>query len=42
LNPAQAAGLTDHGVLAGGAHADFIVLSPAGEVLKTVVRGRGF
>jgi len=42
LNPAQAAGLTDHGVLASGACADFIVLSSSGEVLKTVVRGQGF
>jgi N-acetylglucosamine-6-phosphate deacetylase len=31
-----------HGVLAHGADADFTVLSPAGDVLKTIVRGRGF
>ena len=42
LNPAHAAGLTGHGVLAPGAFADFTVLSPAGEVLKTITRGRGF
>ncbi len=43
LNPARAVGLAGrHGVLAQGADADFTVLSPAGEVLKTMVRGRGF
>jgi N-acetylglucosamine-6-phosphate deacetylase len=43
LNPAQAAGLSSHhGVLAPGAKADFTVLSGAGEVLKTIVRGQGF
>jgi N-acetylglucosamine-6-phosphate deacetylase len=42
LNPARAAGLPAHGVLAPGAEADFTVLSPSGEVLKTIVRGRGF
>jgi N-acetylglucosamine-6-phosphate deacetylase len=43
LNPARAVGLArHHGVLAQGADADFTVLSPAGEVLKTIVRGRGF
>ena len=43
LNPARAVGLVGkHGVLAGGADADFSVLSPAGEVRKTIVRGRGF
>jgi N-acetylglucosamine-6-phosphate deacetylase len=31
-----------HGTLTKGAFADFTVLSPAGEVLKTIVRGRGF
>jgi N-acetylglucosamine-6-phosphate deacetylase len=40
LNPAQAVGLSGHGVLAPGAAADFNVLSPAGEVLKTIVRGQ--
>jgi len=43
LNPAQAVGLANrYGVLAAGADADFVVLSPTGEVLKTIVRGRGF
>jgi N-acetylglucosamine-6-phosphate deacetylase len=42
LNPAQAVGLSGHGVLKQGADADFIVLSGTGEVLKTIVRGRGF
>jgi N-acetylglucosamine-6-phosphate deacetylase len=43
LNPARAAGLAaHHGTLAKGAAATFTVLSPAGDVLKTVVRGRGF
>jgi N-acetylglucosamine-6-phosphate deacetylase len=43
LNPAQAVGLSSHhGVLAPGAKADFTVLSGAGEVLKTIVRGQGF
>ncbi len=43
LNPARAVGLAGrHGFLAKGAVADFTVLSAAGEVLKTVVRGQGF
>jgi N-acetylglucosamine-6-phosphate deacetylase len=43
LNPARAVGLAaHHGILAKGASADFTVLSPAGEVLKTIVRGQGF
>lgn len=43
LNPALAVGLSEsYGVLARGARADFTVLSPAGEVLKTIVGGRGF
>ncbi len=43
LNPAQAVGFArHHGVLARGAFADFNVLNSAGEVLKTVTRGRGF
>jgi N-acetylglucosamine-6-phosphate deacetylase len=43
LNPARAVGLAgSHGLLAIGAAADFVVLSPTGEVLKTVVGGRGF
>lgn len=39
LNPARAVGLEHHGRLAVGAEATFTVLSPAGEVLRTVVRG---
>jgi N-acetylglucosamine-6-phosphate deacetylase len=43
LNPARAVGLAgQHGALTEGAEADFVVLSLTGEVLKTVVRGRGF
>jgi len=43
LNPARAAGLAAHqGTLAKGADATFTVLTPSGEVLKTIVRGRGF
>ncbi len=43
LNPARAVGLSaHHGVLAPGASADFLVLNSTGEVLKTIVRGRGF
>ncbi|HXJ88443.1 MAG TPA: N-acetylglucosamine-6-phosphate deacetylase [Candidatus Binatia bacterium] len=41
LNPAQAAGLSMKGKLATGAEANFVALSPAGEVLKTIVEGRG-
>ena len=42
LNPARAVGLgASYGVLAADASADFIVLNAAGEVLKTVVGGRG-
>jgi N-acetylglucosamine-6-phosphate deacetylase len=43
LNPAQAVGLTaHHGTLKPGADADFTVLTSTGEVVKTIVRGRGF
>lgn len=43
LNPARAVGRErSRGVLAAGADADFIVLSAAGNVLRTIVRGRGF
>jgi N-acetylglucosamine-6-phosphate deacetylase len=43
LNPARAMGLASHhGLLASGAEANFTVLSPAGEVIKTIVAGRGF
>jgi N-acetylglucosamine-6-phosphate deacetylase len=42
LNPARTVGLADrHGILAPGADADFTVLSPAGDVIKTIVHGRG-
>jgi len=40
LNPARAVGLAQrHGILAPGVEATFVVLSPAGEVQRTVVRG---
>jgi len=42
LNPARAVGLEHYGVLAAGSAADFTVLSPAGDVIKTIVHGRGF
>ncbi len=43
LNPARAVGLAaHHGVLAPGASADFLVMNSTGDVLKTIVRGRGF
>ncbi len=43
LNPAKAVGLdAERGKLAVGATADFVVLSPAGEVVRTIVAGRGF
>ena len=43
LNAAQAVGLAgEHGILAPGTGADFLVLSSAGEVRKTIMRGRGF
>ena len=43
MNPAQAVGLgQSYGVLAPGAEANLVVLSPNGEVRKTFVRGRGF
>ncbi len=41
LNPARAVGLSEnYGSLTPGARADFTVLSPAGEVIKTIVGGR--
>jgi N-acetylglucosamine-6-phosphate deacetylase len=41
LNPARSAGLgSDRGALATGMRADFVVLNPRGEVVKTVVAGR--
>jgi N-acetylglucosamine-6-phosphate deacetylase len=43
FNPARAVGMTGHcGALKPGAPADFAVLSPKGDVLKTIVAGRGF
>jgi N-acetylglucosamine-6-phosphate deacetylase len=42
LNPARAVGLAQRGVIAPGAEANIVVMSPAGEVLKTIVRGCGF
>ncbi|MGA7909587.1 MAG: N-acetylglucosamine-6-phosphate deacetylase [Candidatus Sulfotelmatobacter sp.] len=40
LNPSRAAGLAQHGQLAPGSEANIVVLSPAGEVRQTIVRGR--
>ena len=43
FNAAKAVGLSgQYGVLAAGARADFNVLSAKGEVIKTIVGGRGF
>jgi N-acetylglucosamine-6-phosphate deacetylase len=42
LNPARAADLGSLGALTPGAPANFVVLSSAGEVLKTIVAGRGY
>jgi len=42
LNPARAMGLAQLGQLVPGAEANVVVLSPDGEVRKTMVRGRGF
>jgi N-acetylglucosamine-6-phosphate deacetylase len=43
LNPARAVGMAENfGVLATGSRADFIVLSPTSEVMKTIVGGLGF
>jgi N-acetylglucosamine-6-phosphate deacetylase len=39
LNPAAAAGLALHGQLTPGAEANLVVLSPDGEVRRTIVRG---
>jgi N-acetylglucosamine-6-phosphate deacetylase len=40
LNPTDATGLSHHGRVTPGAVANLIVLSPDGEVRKTIVRGR--
>jgi N-acetylglucosamine-6-phosphate deacetylase len=39
INPARVAGFTDRGKLEAGAVADFVVLSPSGEVRNTVIGG---
>ncbi len=39
LNATQAAGLAQHGQLTAGAEANIVVLSPEGEVQKTIIRG---
>jgi N-acetylglucosamine-6-phosphate deacetylase len=41
-NAARAAGMSDCGVLAVGANANFTVMNAAGEILKTIVRGQGW
>ena len=42
LNPARAVSMAhDRGLLAPGACADFTVLTPTGDVIKTIVGGRG-
>jgi N-acetylglucosamine-6-phosphate deacetylase len=41
LNPARAVGFAQQGRIAQGAEANFVALSPDGEVRKTIVRGRG-
>jgi N-acetylglucosamine-6-phosphate deacetylase len=38
-NPARVARIANKGILAAGADADFVVLNPAGEVLRTFVGG---
>ncbi|MGB8116781.1 MAG: N-acetylglucosamine-6-phosphate deacetylase [Candidatus Sulfotelmatobacter sp.] len=42
LNAARAVRLPQHGELSAGAEANLVVLSPEGEVEKTIIRGRGF
>jgi N-acetylglucosamine-6-phosphate deacetylase len=42
LNPARSVHLGEYGELKPGAEANFVVLSPEGEVKKTIVRGQGF
>jgi N-acetylglucosamine-6-phosphate deacetylase len=42
LNPSRATGLAQHGHIVPGAEANIVVLSPNGEVRKTMIRGRGF
>jgi N-acetylglucosamine-6-phosphate deacetylase len=40
FNPARAVGFSQYGELAPGAEANLVVLSPSGEVRKTIVRGQ--
>jgi N-acetylglucosamine-6-phosphate deacetylase len=40
LNPARVAGLANRGKIEAGAEADFVVLSPSGEVKSAIVRGQ--
>jgi len=42
LNPSRATGLARHGHIAPGAEANIVVLSPNGDVRKTMIRGCGF
>jgi N-acetylglucosamine-6-phosphate deacetylase len=39
LNPARVLGRNDIGIIAPGAKADFVVLSPSGEVQRTIING---
>jgi N-acetylglucosamine-6-phosphate deacetylase len=41
MNATLAVGLARHGQLVQGAEANVVVLSPSGEVLKTIVRACG-
>jgi len=41
-NPARVAGFANKGVLAAGADADFVVLNPDGDVLRTFIGGLEF
>ena len=41
LNPARVAGVKSGGTLQAGAPTDLVVLSPSGEVRKTIIRGAG-
>ena len=40
FNPARVTGLANRGKLEAGAEADFVVLSPGGEVRSTIVHGK--
>jgi N-acetylglucosamine-6-phosphate deacetylase len=42
LNPARVVGLKKCGVITAGVEANLVLMSRAGEVLKTMVRGHGF